>query len=253
LNFKFGWQSSYQALVGLLTKPSQVTKEVNRLIGRNGKDTTLSATKSLFDVGTSLDIKVAKSIWETDLLPQSYDNGLLKVDIRCVVNSGIQFPTIDLPSFRKELYLKKIGLWPTPSDIYSIVPWTWLVDWFSGLGDYIRLQEIINDDQTLINYGFMSVKILGTWSSTRNTYVDTLVSEGDPRGGHQSTTNRRVTFNRTARFNCKYELRRSIGSLAHTGTYADPLTDDQNAILTALFNQFLPQGKAPNLKMTRRM
>jgi hypothetical protein len=245
LNFKFGWQSCYQALIGLLTKPADAVKEVNRLIARNGLDTTLS--KALLEKGMPAytpEISIAKSIWEYDdpSLPSSID-GYHEIVYRCVVNSGIRFPDIDSPFFRIELYLQKIGVFPMPSDLYNLVPWTWLVDWFVGLGDYLKLQETLNDGKTVINYGFMSAHVKAVWTATRNVKFDSFISEGLPWEAVGQTTT--YSKSRSAQMNCKFILRRSIGNIADIGQYnGENLTDTQRSILIALLTTFTPGSRS---------
>jgi hypothetical protein len=52
-----------------------------------------------------------------------------------------------------------LGLQLRVIDIYNLIPFTWLFDWFTGLGAYINMIESVNDDRFLINFGFMTVKL----------------------------------------------------------------------------------------------
>lgn len=254
LNFKFGWQSVYQALVGLLSKPADATKEVNRLIARNGLDTTLSSTRfeESFAAYTP-DLSVAKSSWEYDDpdSPSSMD-GWESIKYRCVVNSNILFPKLDIPLLRTVLFLKKIGLIPTPSDLYNLVPWTWLIDWFAGLGDYLKLMQEINDNNTIINYGFMSAHVKASWTVQRHVKTDTYTTVGKPWEAVTSKITDSKT--RTGVMNCKFILRRSIGSIASIAQYnGDGLTDSQRSILFALLSVFSPGARSGKRWSTTRV
>jgi hypothetical protein len=253
LNFKFGWQSIYQAVIGLLSKPSDAAKEVNRLVARNGLNTTLSRERFLSNVQVaSPSITIARNVWEYS--KPSVPNSLMTectARVRCVVNSGIRFPDVENPSFQKQLFLLKMGLIPYPSDFYSLVPWTWLVDWFSGLGQYLRVQEELNGSKLIINYGFMSVHLNARYTASATVFRDTHISVGLPYSPGPSVTDATESRNLSAVMNCKYILRKSIGNIADIGQYSGQnLTDSQSAILTALFSTFV-SGSKPNQNWKR--
>jgi hypothetical protein len=86
--------------------------------------------------------------------------------MRVVVNSRFDFPPLAVPDFDKKLFLRKLGVYPTISDLYELIPWSWLYDWFTGTGNYLELCETVNSDPSLFNYGYISVKIQGKVNSS---------------------------------------------------------------------------------------
>lgn len=171
LNYRFGLESIYQAATGYLRLPSKATKRLNYLISRNNKVTT-GRFKNRFEG----DIKTPLSdtplfIYDgpdwLDVASQSVQTKF-DVELRLVVNQLITFPTLAVPKFSDKNYRDLLGLNPTIGDLYNLIPWSWLVDYFSSLGDYIDTMDAINSDQQLINYGMCSFISNET---TTNQYV----------------------------------------------------------------------------------
>lgn len=47
------------------------------------------------------------------------------------------------------------GLRPTPANVYKAIPWTWLIDWFSNVGDYVEHLNDIWIDSVVAEYCFV--------------------------------------------------------------------------------------------------
>lgn len=71
-------------------------------------------------------------------------------------NSAMQFITVS-------------GLRPTPSNVYKAVPWTWLIDWFSNVGDYVEHLNDIWVDSVVSQYCFAMQHV-----HTERTFVQEL-------------------------------------------------------------------------------
>jgi len=161
LSFHFGWKQTYKDLMDLLDAPGKIAKRYNFLILRNGKPTT-------FRVSRTFESAVADvSGFEYDISGLEYGYPFTKSrlerksEVRLVVNATFDFPPLNVPSFRFNDYLDRIGIRPRVTDVYNLVPWTWLVDWFTGLGNYIELIDDINHDPSLINWGLISCRTSG--------------------------------------------------------------------------------------------
>jgi hypothetical protein len=242
LTFKFGWQSMYQAAVQLVNTPVKAAKDTNLVIDRNGKFTTLSSGFSYDEGVTSGFPNITMyqgNYWNIDPALPSDSFATRHVKVRYVVNSGVNFPKVDLPRLRQKVFLEKLGLIPTPGDIYDLIPWTWLIDWFAGLGDYVHLMEQVNQDRALINWGFATYSSLLRVTSSIHLYADTTYSTNFIPPNHWDTTTTRVKWNPSAVFEAKYILRTSLSTLPSVKTYSGiHLSAYQNSILAALFSHF---------------
>lgn len=157
LSYMFGWRQLYRDSLDLLSFPDRLVKKINFLIRKSGRATTLRYSKRIrpsviFDVpGFRYPLMAG-------------DNGPFVItstitrsaELRIVCNATFDFPDVMSPNFRKTHYLRQLGVSPTATDIYNLIPWTWLFDWFTGLGDYIDAIETINSDPKLVNWAVIT-------------------------------------------------------------------------------------------------
>lgn len=241
LNFKFGWMSCYQALVGLLGQPSKVAKEVNTLLKQDGKLMTLHRKMTLSSEQlTSLPTITLFNPYgfaADPSLPFSC-TGTREIELRSVVNFGVQLPPLDPPALRDKVFREKLGVSPRPSDIYNLVPWTWLIDWFVGFGQYLSLLEQILSDPTIINYGLLTYESRLRAVATKGVKVDTsnyVHSVSKPSFTDAFTVKTQLS----GLFTASYVLRLDVGSLTSMKlTSGRGLSQDQMSIMSALLSKF---------------
>jgi hypothetical protein len=125
------------------------------LITRSGKPTTFRVKRNSLSSESGVSGFVYEANDEEWL--QTHSSRIEREsELRLVVNATFDFPTINSPQFRQRFFADKIGVIPRFIDVYNIVPWTWLIDWFTGLGNYIELIEEINHDPSLVNWGLIT-------------------------------------------------------------------------------------------------
>jgi hypothetical protein len=241
LTFKFGWESMVQAVQQLAKSPGAISKDVNTLINANGSFVTLSSGMTLpeeqWTSPPTITTYVPTGCLSDPNSPPS-QTGTRLVRLRCVVNSGVRLPPLDIPKLRQRLMLEKLGLTPRPSDIWNLIPWTWLVDWFQGVSSYLRLVEEIQLDETLINWGLITyISVLNT-SATRNCYNTTVEAKHWSSGVH-AVANKKFTTTTSGTFRATYHLRVDVSSLAKVKTTSGKgLSTTQKTILGALLAKF---------------
>lgn len=243
LNYKFGWESTLQAVRSMLDLPEKVAKKINYLILRQGKPTTFRSRKSFSEpLSGGPTFSTEAYFWDEYIYGWSgYESRMYhRGELRCAVNAFVELPALDPPQLRGTLTDQLFGSAPTPSDIYDWVPWTWLFDWFSGIGDYIHMMDALNNDPSLINYGFLSYVSRGQGFGgyhgvSRKTWGESVTPPPSSSGGES-----RETIERIAVFDFRYHLRKSILSLANVKSTSDfgTLSDYQASILSALSTKF---------------
>lgn len=236
LNYKFGWESVLRDIREMMSLPTSITKRINYLISRSGKDTTYRSKvllDSLAVPGISPTFSYNLASFE-EILTQSTSIERTG-EIRCVVNNSLTLPELSVPELSASLHDKLWGLTLTPEDIYNIIPWSWLVDYFTGLGEYIRVITELQQDRLVINYGFMTYvsKVKGVHNLT--TGVTNGLSTyylGDPQEDGEFVT----TYSYGSTFEYKYQLRVDMASLDGVKSYWNPdsLSASQQAIIAAL-------------------
>jgi hypothetical protein len=248
LTYKFGWQSMVQACDQLMNAPKKATKELNYLIAKNGQNITLSTIQHLPDSEWTSHPAISPYVLYPMLPdpdhPLSQD-GWRQASIRCVVNCGVQFPSIEEPILRQVLYADKLGLFPRPSDILNLIPWTWLIDWFFGLSNYLRLVEEVQGDYQLINWGMATYTSYLSSTATIGSFMLYNEFTHNASGSVHNLTVRKAECLSTGKFEAVYRCRVGVQSLARVKLASGfGLSETQKAILTALISQPLSYRKA---------
>jgi len=112
----------------------------------------------------------------------------------------------------------------TPSTLWELSPWSWLIDWFSHVGDSLRLAETLADDRIHAQYGYgmETYTCLDYFDGTMRSYNPANVTGGNfPSGRMMSELYVRKERVRANPF----------GFIAGGGA---ALTESQSAILLAL-------------------
>lgn len=236
LSYNFGWRQLYSDITSLLSSPEKIAKQINFLLSRSGKNTTYRS-KRLFTsrVSNVSGFEIYKA--GGDAGPNTVSTDLERqTELRMVINAIFDFPPVDLPSFKQKLFYNKLGAFVTPTDLYNLVPWTWLIDWFTGFGNYVEIMDTVNRDPTTINYGFLTCSTRGKLITTYNTSERTSYQFPD---GSQSaySTLRKYTYTPILEYHC--ENRRDMATLFDVASISTGkgLTSYQQSILGALLRQ----------------
>ncbi len=214
VNISFGWLPIYRDIVRMLSLPERISRRVNRLMYRNGLDNTFRTGFSLGSSPVSSPPSFTFDLLQGESLVGVATHGIRSTELRGVVNAGLRFPAIALPELQRKLMRQAWGLYPDPEDVYNLVPWTWLIDWFGGLGDYVDAFNIINKDPSIINWGFItgiSTGYIDTVHTSKATRIQ-KVSLTPPVPATVFTENIVENIARTGRLEWKLQLRKTFGS-----------------------------------------
>lgn len=163
LAYKFGWAPLLGDIRDLILKQKDIENRINFLLRRNGKPTRQSITLSDTKTVNSLVGGFLYTAIQPSLVTQYYVNQpqyqLLQVSGErwwAVARFRIHLPEgAGSISYRRALMAELYGLYPSPSSIYKMVPWTWLIDWFSNAGYVLQNLEATMDDRVAADYGYM--------------------------------------------------------------------------------------------------
>lgn len=214
VNISFGWLPIYRDIVSMLSLPERISRRVNRLMYRNGLDNTFRTRFSLGPSSVSSPPSFTFDLLTDESLVSVGTHGFREIELRGVINAGLRFPAIALPELQRKLMRNAWGLYPDPEDVYNLIPWTWLADWFTGFGDYVDAFNIINKDPSIINWGFIT--------GISSGYVDTVhvskatriqkASFTPPVPATVITENIVENRVRTGRLEWKLQVRKTFGS-----------------------------------------
>jgi hypothetical protein len=237
LSFHFGWKQTYKDLMDLLALPEALSKKYSFLIKRAGKPTTFRIKRN-FPSRLSVGLP-SFSYGETSL-----EYGILtettlerETEVRLVINANFDFPPLNIISFRSGSYLDRIGLAPRPTDLYNLTPWTWLIDWFTGLGSYVELIDNMARDDSLINWGMITAKTDGKLITRRTSKADSVHNFWIDNVA-QPVQKITVPYSHSSILNFECEIRKDAAAALSVKTTAGPILNAyQQSILGAILAQ----------------
>jgi hypothetical protein len=234
VSYHFGWRQIYNDVMDLLAKPIRATNEVNRLMRRSGQPTTFRTISKFAGKTTNTPAFEYYFRIETGYGGTYATEHRRRHELRCVVNATFDFPKLNVPKFKQQLFLHKLGVNPMPTDLYNLVPWSWLLDWFTGLGNYVEAIDIINTDRSLINWGLLTGITKGEITTLRSFKTSSF----DDRqvNGVRLKTTAKQPYNHTSKLLYTYQLRKNVTSAYDVKTILEPssLSLYQQSILSAI-------------------
>jgi hypothetical protein len=241
LSFHFGWKQTYKDLLDLMAAPEKIARNVNFLLSRGGKPTTFRSTRK-FVSGESGVSGFAYETLSAEYITDSSEGVFSRIErsseLRLVINATFDFPPVSAPRFAYGLYLKQLGIIPRPTDVYNLVPWTWLVDYFTGFGNYLECIENLWHDPNLINWGMITCettgKLISDHKSKSYRSVRRYESNVEVYNNPGWIANRHTSV---LEYVC--QTRRDVASVLDVNATADPvsLTAYQQSIIGALLLQ----------------
>lgn len=237
LSFHFGWKQTYKDINDLLEAPTKMTKKINFLIARSGKPTTFRSVRKFESAESDV------SGFEYDISGLEYGYPFSKSrlerssEVRLVMNAIFDFPGANVPVFKRGDFLLRMGAVPRVTDLYNLVPWTWLVDWFTGFGNYLELIENINHDQSIVNWGMITCVTKGRLVTDFHSKSDTVTSVYTNPGSIVTTEVSHNYHTSVCDYTC--ETRSDVATILDVKLTSVPssLTAFQKSILGALLAQ----------------
>jgi hypothetical protein len=235
LSYSFGWRQTYSDMMGLLVSPAKIGKKIDFLIRRNCKPTTFRSKRTFVSGGSASSGFDYDYIGAWEAIQPTVHSIERSTDLRMVCNATLQFPPCDLPNFRRNEFRRQMGVSPTFTDMYNLVPWTWLIDWFTGLGDYVEVIDNINSDNNLVNWALLTADVQGVLQSNFRSKVTESHYQGINGSGVNSP--KTVDYNHQSQCHFNLQLRKDCASLfnVNVATETSTLTAFQQSILGSLF------------------
>jgi hypothetical protein len=172
LNVVFGWRplvqdlrQMYNTFVTVQSRIEQIIRDNGRPVRRRGRiSRTVSSSVTPFS-GTEM----TRYVFIPPIFGSTSDSGETGSDSRANGSKRIVTSTDITFSGRFRYYLPKapdnrwtteaglalFGLNPSPSLVYELMPWSWLIDWFSNLGDVITNWSSNGIADLIIDYGYV--------------------------------------------------------------------------------------------------
>ena len=236
VGYHFGWKQLVRDASDLLKLPAKLSKKYDYLIRRAGKPTTFRTKRtfltSVGDYSPEFDYDAAPGEYSRE-----YSTRLEReTELRLVINATFDFPPPNGITFRNREFWDRIGAIPRPTDLYNLVPWTWLVDWCTGLGNYVEQIDNIARDKALINWGMITAETHGKLTTVFKTNLDesdVLVHEGVTT---YSVKTKKLNHTSVMSYEC--QIRKDVAAILDVNTTAAPnLTEYQQSIIGSILAQ----------------
>ncbi len=146
LNIEFGWKpfiadlrDLYKTQQSINSRLRQIIRDNNRPIRRRGKVYTSSNTVTSSISGA---LMYPENNFDATINGDTYKDGKLStttsVDVWFTGTFKYYIPDVTDDRWTAKAKSVLFGLNPTPAVLYEVMPWSWLIDWFSNVGDVIN-------------------------------------------------------------------------------------------------------------------
>lgn len=193
LNVEFGWkpflrdlQGGVTAAVGLHEALAQLARDNGRGVRRRGRistDTSISETELLGSGHPPVYPTVPSSLfagpWRQRELIQTGETYKFAGKFRYWI------PDVGTPQWERRATYALFGLNPTPHLLWSVLPWTWLIDWVSNTGDIMSNLSENSAENLVAEYAC----VMGTRYERRTRYIDFGLPNGS-RGSCSASVER---------------------------------------------------------------
>jgi hypothetical protein len=217
LNVEFGWKPFLNDLVGMYKLQQTIKSRLERLVRDNGLSIRKRSKKRVTTDLVTLCQGILSTPWGSLGDPSTGGNTLLDGYNLCgPFGVGNYFGTVGQADYRYDIrtittdweigtfkyYVPDIGSdqWtaraigalfgakPTPSSLWQIMPWSWLIDWFSNVGDILsNLSSNAVDNETLTNCFAMKtvnkshiVTVSNSWDGQTGSGYNYPAGSGNP-------------------------------------------------------------------------
>lgn len=215
LNWNFGWAPFFREVKNVMKGLAEFEKRLNRFLREAGE----SLIKHVADDGTS---GAYTGSWI--VLSPYYGKRRWKFNWTNTFKSTFQFsyslPPMDYQTLRWRAYLDTLGLHASIANLWALVPWSFVVDWFVNVG---RLLDQFTDD----------------WISPWITFCQGCISQkfvvdGGLEWEYQHPSLQYPPFmERIVEFSLSY-YKRSVGVPSYAWSDTDALNADKIRLLASL-------------------
>jgi hypothetical protein len=161
LNVQFGWLPFVQDLQKMVQLTHRLSARLAQLRRDNGQSVRRKLTvfqntvvTPQADLNFSVFPSLVTGFYESG---QSFTaKGSIKTDERHTFAGKFRYfvKDIGMPAYDRRAMAVLYGVLPTPSLLYEVMPWSWLIDWFSNVGDVMSNMSANAVDNLVAEYAY---------------------------------------------------------------------------------------------------
>lgn len=178
LNAEYGWAPFIRDLTAAVKLANSLDKDLAQLKRDNGQSvrrggTVYSNTTTSSSSGSdSLYPILSSEFYENPVSSGTYDQTITTSEKhRFKAKFRYWIPDIESPGWTTKATLALYELIPTPSLVWELMPWSWMIDWFTTAGDVVSNMSYNAADNLAAAYAFgMSTFETTTVKTARRTF-----------------------------------------------------------------------------------
>lgn len=187
LNVEFGWKPLLKDVMAILDIQVKLARHLAQLRRDNGKPIRRRLTVSNSDSSVVTNYTDGVNRLYPILTTGFYRGGLpsnvvfqswkRQQNIARYWFSGrfrYWIPDIDTADYAFRAKARLLGLTPTPELVWQVIPWSWLIDWFSNTGDIISNWSGTAAENLVMEYGY----VMGTYGNQTTYYSSAMLNNG---------------------------------------------------------------------------
>lgn len=174
IGYQFGWQPLLSDIRDFYLAHLNFKKALDQILRDEGRQVRRSATITTRHDSTIDDPVASYGAFYPSLVTQCYAEvptfrDTWKYEQKVWLKGAFRYY---LPGDRTDWRWKAwmadriFGLNPTPSRVYKAIPWSWLVDWFSNVGDILEQVSSKVEERLLADYAYVMCSTKATRKRT---------------------------------------------------------------------------------------
>lgn len=180
LNVAFGWMPFVNDLRQMYNLQKTIDKRITQIIRENGRYVRRKATVS--DDVTTSDVETLSSqpFLNVSGAPPIFMTGKTRHNVTTRTKTKIWFSgsfryyipdNFDSWQWTTRATAALFGALPTPELLWNVLPWSWLIDWFSNAGDVISNASDNAVDNLTCRYSFIMKHVTTTVTASSAVYA----------------------------------------------------------------------------------
>lgn len=181
LNYQFGWLPFFRDIVKLYQAQRNIANRLALLRRNNGRPIRRKVTLVKDNTQTVL-VNGPLAGNMKPILPSSFYRSSDIVKTTLDHSDKVWFsgrfrywvPNIDTSDWERSAKRMLFGAVPTPETVWELMPWSWLIDWFSNVGDVISNISAHAIDNMAADYAYVMRENTWRWSTVTTSYLATF-------------------------------------------------------------------------------
>jgi hypothetical protein len=241
LNYEFGWRLLVNDIKAMHALTKSIDRHIYDILSRNGRNTRrkIRYPEETTD-GETYTADVPYNYWDVGGAPNNHvwrdSRTTLRYEATVITRTWGSFgfhywiPDTSSPVWQAKALSVLYGVAPTPQLLWDLLPWSWLGDWFTNIGDVVSNISVNAVDNLVVRYAYLMRNTI----TTRRCIADCSHSGSSSPGWQEWPQLPLTRFESLYKEETKLRVEGNVLSPYSLGSTPDDLSSRQVAILAAL-------------------